>query len=104
VCKYSAAVNSYTALNVTKLDVLDTFPIIKVAVGYYDPDGDEELASFPASLDKLERVEVRYKEFKGWETVCPSQNKRRVHFANMPRLPPEQRHLRIYLKRHKTTW
>jgi len=30
VLRYSNAVNHYTALNLTKLDVLDTFPVIKV--------------------------------------------------------------------------
>ena len=30
VLKYSTAVNHYTAYNLTKLDVLDTFPTIKV--------------------------------------------------------------------------
>ena len=63
--------NSYTSLNVTKLDVLDTFPIIKVAIRYTDPVTGEKLASFPASLDTLERVQVEYKEFKGWNKVCP---------------------------------
>jgi adenylosuccinate synthase len=62
-------VNHYTALNITKLDVLDTFPTIKVAIGYKDPATGEKLESFPASLDVLERVEVEYKEFKGWESV-----------------------------------
>ncbi len=67
--------NHYTALNITKLDILDTFPIIKVAIGYKDPIHGEKLQSFPASLDVLERVEVEYKEFKGWETVSSySQN------------------------------
>ncbi|KAE8441740.1 hypothetical protein EG329_004526 [Mollisiaceae sp. DMI_Dod_QoI] len=68
VVKYSTAVNYYSALNITKLDILDTFPTIKVAIGYTDPITGEKLESFPASLDILERVEVNYKEFKGWET------------------------------------
>jgi hypothetical protein len=42
-----------TSLNITKLDVLDTFPTIKVAVAYLDPVTGEELASFPADLDLL---------------------------------------------------
>lgn len=51
----------------TKLDVLDTFETIKVAVGYKDPQTGEELESFPASLELLERVEVIYKELPGWQ-------------------------------------
>jgi len=67
VVKFSAAVNHYDVLNVTKLDVLDTFPIIKIATGYIHPDTGEKLESFPADLDVLGRVKVDYKEMKGWE-------------------------------------
>lgn len=69
VLKYSHAINYYSAINITKLDILDTFPTIKVAIAYKDPKTGQELDSFPASLDVLEGVEVVYKEFKGWEKV-----------------------------------
>lgn len=50
----SADINDIdTSLNITKLDVLDTFPKIKVAVAYLDPVSGEELASFPADLGLL---------------------------------------------------
>ncbi|KAK8877698.1 adenylosuccinate synthetase [Apiospora arundinis] len=65
VVKYSTSVNHYTSLNLTKLDILDTFEEIRVAVGYKSPSG-EELESFPASLEVLDKVEVIYKSFKGW--------------------------------------
>ncbi|KAI6354156.1 hypothetical protein MCOR25_008734 [Pyricularia grisea] len=68
VVKYSAAINHYTSLNLTKLDVLDTFPTLKVAVGYKDPATGEELDFFPADLSLLERCEVVYKDFEGWNT------------------------------------
>ncbi|KAH7162398.1 Adenylosuccinate synthetase [Dactylonectria estremocensis] len=64
VVKYSASINYYTALNLTKLDVLDTFETIKIAIAY-KVDG-EELSSYPADLELLERAEVVYKEFPGW--------------------------------------
>jgi len=67
VVKYSATINFYTALNITKLDVLDTFPTIKVATAYIDPATGQELASFPADLELLGKVEVKYVELKGWE-------------------------------------
>ncbi|KAL2757893.1 hypothetical protein ACRALDRAFT_2040225 [Sodiomyces alcalophilus JCM 7366] len=66
VLKYSTAINHYTALNLTKLDILDTFPTIKVAVAYKDPETGEEIPSFPANLDQLAQVEVVYKELPGW--------------------------------------
>lgn len=68
VVKYSAAINHYTVLNLTKLDVLDTFPTLKVAVAYKDPATGEELDFFPADLSLLERCEVVYEEIEGWNS------------------------------------
>ncbi|KAI0224287.1 Adenylosuccinate synthase [Massospora cicadina] len=65
VLRYSCMVNGYTSLNLTKLDVLDTFPEVKVATEY-QLDG-KPLPSFPADLSVLERVEVKYETFPGWE-------------------------------------
>ncbi|KAI1822802.1 adenylosuccinate synthetase [Xylaria intraflava] len=66
VLKYSAAVNYYTTLNLTKLDVLDTFPTIRVAVAYITPSG-ERLTSFPADLDFLAKCTPEYIEVEGWQ-------------------------------------
>ncbi|ODA77869.1 hypothetical protein RJ55_06472 [Drechmeria coniospora] len=66
VVKYSNSINYYTSLNLTKLDVLDTFETIKIAIAY-KVDG-EELDSYPADLDILERAEVVYHEMPGWQT------------------------------------
>lgn len=66
VVKYSVDVNSYTAINLTKLDILDDFPEIKVAVGYRHPVTKETIEGFPADLALLEKVEVEYVTFKGW--------------------------------------
>ncbi|KAL9002216.1 MAG: hypothetical protein Q9188_004850, partial [Gyalolechia gomerana] len=52
--KYSCAVNHYTALNLTKLDILDSFPTIKVGTAYKDTLTGDILDSFPADLDVLE--------------------------------------------------
>lgn len=71
--RYSQAVNHYTALNLTKLDVLDTFDTIKVAVAY-KLDG-RILHSFPANLKKLERCEVVYEELKGWAVSTTGHKK-----------------------------
>ena len=46
IVKYSTAVNHYTALNLTKLDILDSFATIEVATAY-KVDG-QVLDSFPA--------------------------------------------------------
>lgn len=68
VVKYSTQVNSYTALNITKIDVLDSFPEIKVAVAYKHPDTKETIEGFPADLELLDRVEVEYVTLKGWQS------------------------------------
>ncbi|KAI9469830.1 MAG: Adenylosuccinate synthetase [Benjaminiella poitrasii] len=66
VVKYSTMINGYTSFNLTKLDILDQLPTIKVAVAY-KLDG-KRLASFPSDLDLLEKVEVEYVELPGWMT------------------------------------
>jgi len=67
VVKYSADVNSYTSINLTKLDILDTFPEIKVAVAYHHPGSKEKIEGFPADLELLSQVEVEYVKLKGWQ-------------------------------------
>jgi adenylosuccinate synthase len=68
VLKYSCAVNDYDSLNLSKLDVLDTFDNIKIAIAYKDPKTGEELPSFPADPSLLEHLEVVYHEMPGWKT------------------------------------
>lgn len=65
VLKYSNAINGYTSLNITKLDVLDKFKEIEVGVAY--KLNGTELPSFPEDLIDLAKVEVVYKKFPGWE-------------------------------------
>jgi adenylosuccinate synthase len=65
VLRYSNLINGYTSLNLTKLDVLDTLPLIKIAVGY-SIDGVPLDSFFPADLALLDKVEVEYVEMEGW--------------------------------------
>jgi adenylosuccinate synthase len=65
VVKYSHEVNGYTALNLTKLDILDDFDEIKVAVEYSYQG--QPLESFPANGKILENVEVKYDTLPGWK-------------------------------------
>ncbi|WPH00825.1 adenylosuccinate synthetase [Acrodontium crateriforme] len=64
--KYSNAINWYDAINLTKLDILDDFDEIKVAVEYLYKG--EKLASFPADLTKLENLEIKYETLPGWKS------------------------------------
>ena len=61
-----------------KLDVLDTFEEIKLAVAY-KIDG-QDICGFPSSLETLGKVEVEYEVFKGWMT--PTIGIR--HFNDLP--------------------
>ena len=63
----------YTELAITKLDVLDQLPELKVAVAYkYE---GQVLDSFPANMNILEKVEVEYVTFPGWmQTTSECRN------------------------------
>ena len=70
--KYSCAINHYTALNFTKLDILDDFDELKVAVAYKHEG--EQLPSFPGTLAVLSNVEPVYKTFPGWKSPTTGVN------------------------------
>uniref|UniRef100_A0A8D0GVW2 Adenylosuccinate synthetase isozyme 2 n=1 Tax=Sphenodon punctatus TaxID=8508 RepID=A0A8D0GVW2_SPHPU len=64
--RYAHMINGFTALALTKLDILDIFPEIKVGVAY-KLDG-EIIPHFPANQEVLNKVEVQYETLPGWET------------------------------------
>ncbi|KAL8751547.1 MAG: hypothetical protein Q9199_006333, partial [Rusavskia elegans] len=66
--RHSHAINHYTTLNLTKLDILDHFDTIRVAVAYTDPSDPSAapMTDFPEDLSVLDRCEVVYKDFPGW--------------------------------------
>jgi adenylosuccinate synthase len=78
VVRYAARINGLTELAVTKLDVLDGLPSIRICTGYrFRGDaasassmlglkGGEKLDFFPGSLSLLENCEPIYEEVEGW--------------------------------------
>ncbi|MDE0838488.1 MAG: adenylosuccinate synthase [Kiritimatiellae bacterium] len=66
VARYAADINGIDQWAITKLDVLDTFERIKIAVAY-EVDG-ERCESIPASVTKLARCKPIYEEMPGWLT------------------------------------
>ena len=52
----------------TKLDVLDTFPVVKICTGYRRKDGFV-YTTFPADLDILKWCEPVYEEMPGWQST-----------------------------------
>jgi adenylosuccinate synthase len=61
---YTARINGVTAIALTRLDVLDQFPTIKVCTSY-QLDG-EQTNSLPASGAALFRAKPVYEELPGW--------------------------------------
>ncbi len=61
---YSATVNDFTSVILTRLDVLDNFPSVKVCVAY-EVDG-KRTDQFPSDVSVLERCRPVYKEMPGW--------------------------------------
>lgn len=68
--KYSVMVNGVTELIMTKADVLDGFPTIKIAVAY--KVNGEEVDYFPYDIEG--EIEPVYKEFKGWKCDITKAN------------------------------
>ena len=62
--RYAHAINGFSCLNITKLDVLTGLPEVKVCVGY-ERDG-KLLKSFPSSLEVLSECTPVYETFAGW--------------------------------------
>ncbi|MBI4299989.1 MAG: adenylosuccinate synthetase, partial [Chloroflexi bacterium] len=85
--RYSVRVNGFTDICITLLDVLDTFPTIKVCTAYRL--GGKLIERFPSSATVLERCEPVYEELPGWEACL---NDIRT-FEDLPK------QARAYLKR-----
>jgi len=65
VGRYAVEVAGIEAIALMKLDILDGFENLKVAVGYDLPDGGT-LDCLPADLELLAKVKPRYVELPGW--------------------------------------
>jgi len=71
--QYSNRVNGFTSLAITRLDVLDKLPQLKICTGY-NLDG-EVIDNFPASIPALEKCQPVYEELPGWETDTSTAHK-----------------------------
>jgi len=63
---FSAKVNGFTSIALTRLDVLDAFDSLKICTGY-KLDGDI-LGNFPSDLAILGKCQPVYEELPGWQT------------------------------------
>jgi adenylosuccinate synthase len=64
--RYTAAINGFDSIVVTKLDVLDAFDKIPVCVGYRA--GGRELSEMPPTVAEIETIEPVYECMPGWST------------------------------------
>lgn len=62
--RYTATINGFDSLVVTKLDVLDAFEQIPVCTGY--KIGGREICSMPATVAEIARIEPVYENVPGW--------------------------------------
>src|SRR6187431_1380563 len=86
VVRYSARINGLDGIALTKLDVLDGLPEIRLCVGYRTPK--TTVAEFPADLRVLNDAEPIYETMPGWSVPTkgvtefdrlPAEAQRYVH-------------------------
>ncbi|MDO8716042.1 MAG: adenylosuccinate synthase, partial [Dehalococcoidales bacterium] len=64
--RFSSRINGFTRTALTRLDILDKFPTLKICVAY-KLDG-KTIDYFPASIAALERCQPVYEEMPGWQS------------------------------------
>ena len=79
---FSHQINGFTGTAITRLDILDAFPRLKICVGY-KLDG-RTIDYFPANVTAVERCQPVYEEVDGWQT--PTSDIRQYE-----QLPPQAR-------------
>jgi adenylosuccinate synthase len=64
-CRFTTMINGCETIALTKLDVLDMEPTIKLCVAY--ESNRKSLENFPASLETLNNAKPIYEELPGWQ-------------------------------------
>ncbi|MDE2779052.1 MAG: adenylosuccinate synthase [Chloroflexota bacterium] len=68
--RYSRQVNGLTGMVITRLDILDGFPSVKICVGYRA--NGQEVSRFPSDTRVLEQCVPVYEEMPGWDEPTAS--------------------------------
>ncbi|HLB28086.1 MAG TPA: adenylosuccinate synthase [Dehalococcoidales bacterium] len=63
--RFSTRINGFTTAAITRLDVLDGFPSLKICTGY--KLGNKKVDDFPSRIDVLEKCQPVYEELPGWQ-------------------------------------
>jgi adenylosuccinate synthase len=80
VGRYTAEINGLASAAITRFDILDTFPAIKICTAY--KVGTTTYHRPPANLGLFERCQPVYEEMPGWQT--PTSDIR-----SFKKLPPQ---------------
>ena len=80
--RLSSRINGFTGVAITRLDVLETLPRLKICVGY-KLDG-QTINNFPSSIVALSKCQPIYEELAGWQTPIS-------HIRDFKQLPAEAR-------------
>ena len=89
--RHAARLNSLTEIALTKLDILDTFKVVRVCVGY-EVNG-KEIAGYPDDSQLLAQVQPKYVDLAGW-------NKSVSAVRNYSDLPPQAKALVELVEQH----
>ncbi len=88
--RYTADINGFDSLCVTKLDVLDAFETIPVCVAYRI-DG-KEITGMPATVSEIARIQPVYEQMPGWNTST-------FGISNYDELPAKAKEYIAFLER-----
>jgi adenylosuccinate synthase len=77
--RFAARINGFDGALITRLDVLDTLPLLKICTSY-QVDG-AELHSPPGDIELLRRCQPVYEEWPGWQSQTTSIRE----FEDLPR-------------------
>ena len=80
--RFSTRINGFTGLAITRLDILDNLPSLKICVGY--KLGGKKIDYFPSSVTSLEKCQPIYEELPGWQTPT-------THIRKYDELPAKAR-------------
>jgi len=79
--QFTNTINGYGAINITKLDVLNTIEKLRIGIAYKIGDRTLEYGEMPSSLEVLSQVQVVYEDHLGWmEDISNCQS-----FSDLPK-------------------
>jgi adenylosuccinate synthase len=81
--RFSTRINGFTGLAITRLDILDELPTLKICVAY--KLGRKKISEFPSSISDLGKCQPICEELPGWQTSTS-------HIRKYDELPLEARH------------